>query len=155
MFYSKEQINSINKRIKTNIIICSVIFLFVIGLIVTTCFFAKKSPSLFMVIDSIVLSVLCCYFTYLLLNIFIPNYRRKVVIKSILASNETIIEFDSFEVGKIRTINHSEKVYEISLISNNKTLVVFLDSNYLDKVDSLRCSHKVIVRFNYITEIIL
>lgn len=152
MFYSDEQIQNLNKNTKKYVIISSIVLgLCIASFVVSLFFLSDASIKLIQVLVSITLSLAVCFFIYVIINVVLSNKRRIALIKNILSGEETSYVCEVRNIGKLRTINHNIKAYDIEIKVDGKIITVLLDS----EIDTLleKGPANLKVRNKYIVEI--
>ena len=155
MLYSKELLNEINKNTKKYIAFSVISFLVFLTPFVFLCFYITDfNFILITTINSILLSCFSIIQCYLILNFFLPSNRRKKTINLIINGKSKIVKYEKFVIGSIRTINHTEKVYEIKLINDEKEFFVLLDVNYDKLLNEFNAHSAVKIINNYVVEFV-
>ena len=155
MFYNEEQILQLKNQTKKYLIISSVVLGISLALFVTLLFFLNDQIIRYVQVDvSIVLSLAVCFFLYVIINIVLNNNRRQKFIDNILKKEEATYECTILEIGKIRTINHNIKVYDVTISYKGRIVTVLLDDEYSGKIHELKGLVTLKVCDKYIVEII-
>ena len=155
MFYNKEQILQLKNQTKKYLIISSVVLGISLALFITLLFFLNDQVIRYVQVGvSIVLSLAVCFFLYVIINIVLNNNRRQKFIDNILKKEEATYECTILEIGKIRTINHNIKVYDVTISYKGRIVTVLLDDEYGGKIHELKGLVTLKVCDKYIVEII-
>jgi len=154
MLYSDSQIKSLTKKSRVFALISSIVLgISLLGLGLSLIWMSDDTITLIQIIFAIELNLAAFFFVYAMSSIVAPNKRRIKLTKSILESEEKVYECEVVNVGKLRTVKHNIKVYDVEVISNKQKYTFLFDSEFEQEIEKLTGSVSLKVRNKYIVEV--
>ena len=132
MLYTKDDVNSLKKRMWIYAAVCIAVVLIAVGVGAATCFLVNDNNAKWLKIIDIVLSSLCgCVALYFLLNYVIPIRARKNYVEKMVNSTPKTVRGRVLGEGKKRTTLKYINLRELHLSDEEgKEILLYWDEDF-------------------------